>query len=70
MYGGGPLIVREDDDIYSRDISSDLLISSKRARTGAAVKKGGASTSNIFANPKNNPQLLFGSQESPAVGGA
>ena len=43
MYGGGPIIVREDDDIYSQDVSADLLLTSKRPRTGAAVKKGGAS---------------------------
>jgi len=49
MYGGGPIIVREDDDIYSTDISNDLLNTSKRPRTGAAVKKG-ASTGNIFIN--------------------
>lgn len=49
MYGGGPIIVREDDDIYSTDISSDLLNTSKRPKTGAAVKKG-ASASNIFMN--------------------
>ena len=24
MYGGGPIIVREDLDIYSRDLSKDL----------------------------------------------
>jgi hypothetical protein len=44
MYGGGPIIVRESDDIYSRDLSSELLASSKRPRTGAAVKKGGSSS--------------------------
>ena len=50
MYGGGPIIVREDDDIYSTDISIELLNTSKRPRTGAAVKKSGASASNIFMN--------------------
>jgi hypothetical protein len=49
MYGGGPIIVREDDDIYSTDIANDLLNTSKRSRTGAAVKKG-ANASNIFMN--------------------
>lgn len=49
MYGGGPIIVREDDDIYSTDISNELLGASKKPRTGAAVKKG-ASASNIFMN--------------------
>jgi hypothetical protein len=49
MYGGGPIIVREDDDIYSTDISNELLNTSKKARAGAAVKKGG-SASNIFMN--------------------
>lgn len=70
MYGGGPIIVREDDDIYSSDISGDLMLTSKRPKTGAAVKKGAsASGNNIFMNQSKTLSNNMRSA-SPAVGGA
>jgi hypothetical protein len=41
MYGGGPMIVRDELNIYSRDLSGDL---SKRRKD--------SSTSNIFSTQK------------------
>jgi hypothetical protein len=58
MYGGGPILVREDLDIYSLDLSSELT--NKRFSKQGAVKNN--NKNNIFANQKNN---IFGSQ--PAV---
>ena len=47
MYGGGPLILREQLDIYSRDPSDEL--SAKRNQ-----RKNGSATNNIFANVKSS----------------
>ena len=47
MYGGGPLILREQLDIYSRDPSDEL--SAKRSQ-----RKNGSATNNIFANVKSS----------------
>jgi hypothetical protein len=45
MYGGGPVLVREDLDIYSKDLSRELT--SKRKNE---TKK--ESNNNIFASQK------------------
>lgn len=56
MYGGGPIIVREELDIYSRDLSKDLSQSSGSRQKEIASSKRGTSNhksvggnNNIFA---------------------
>jgi hypothetical protein len=57
MYGGGPIIVREDLEIYSRDLSSDIT-RFKESSSTKNMHKSQHSSNNIFA-PKNiSPPLL------------
>eukprot|EP00347_Sterkiella_histriomuscorum_P005030 403358170 len=65
MYGGGPIIIRQELDIYSRDISKDLQQNSGVKRKEFTSKKRGQSGNrgqpgnNIFArisSPSNSNQ--------------
>ena len=51
MYGGGPIIVREDLDIYARDIAHEL--GDKRGKNKSATRAAGMNP-NIFANNQKN----------------
>ena len=51
MYGGGPVIMRSELDVYSRDLSNDHVMS-KRQNSKKAKKIGSAS--NIFAPSSKN----------------
>jgi len=50
MYGGGPIIVREELDIYSRDLSRDQMSkSSQRAKESIKASQRNHGSNNIFA---------------------
>ncbi|TNV82503.1 hypothetical protein FGO68_gene3499 [Halteria grandinella] len=66
MYGGGPPIVREDLDIYSQDLSSELTMKRLSTKRNSNRKPGGAT--NIFASgsSKNSNFSSAAAQPLPA----
>ncbi len=55
MYGGGPMIVRDQLDIYSVDLSKELTSSKRKRDSNKDSGSAGASgynTNNIFSNAK------------------
>jgi len=63
MYGGGPIIVRDDLDIYSNDLSRDQRMKTQASRgKDSLTRKRGASGNK---NPNNAGNNIFAKATSP-----
>jgi hypothetical protein len=65
MYGGGPPVVREDLDIYSQDLSSELTLKRLGSKRAGSSRKTGAAVTNIFAAGASKSEKIPSEKSQP-----